>query len=66
MPSIALAQHDQMDGSVQGLLDLAFDPEFDSNNFFYLSFTVNLGTDVSSSDTLARCRCYSYKGRWCC
>ncbi|CAM9279443.1 unnamed protein product, partial [Hapterophycus canaliculatus] len=28
----------------QGLLGLAFDPEFHDNGFFYLSFTINLGT----------------------
>lgn len=33
----------------QGLLDLAFDPQFSSNNFFYISHTINLGDDVSSS-----------------
>jgi len=32
---------------MQGLLDFAFDPEFTTNKFFYLSFTINLGTDVS-------------------
>ena len=32
---------------LKGLLDLAFDPGFTTNNFFYLSFTVNLGTTVS-------------------
>ncbi len=31
----------------QGLLDLAFDPGWADNSFFYLSFTVDLGAGVS-------------------
>lgn len=38
MPSVPLAQ---------GLLDLAFDPKFTDNKFFYVSHTINTGTAVS-------------------
>lgn len=32
----------------QGLIDLAFDPEFSDNGLFYISHTINLGTWVSA------------------
>ena len=36
----------------QGLIDLAFDPNFSDNDFFYISHTVNLGTSVSAKSLL--------------
>eukprot|EP00752_Nemacystus_decipiens_P007896 g7055.t1 len=39
----------------RGLIDLAFDPKFSDNNFFYLSHTVNLGTSsVEQHNRLSR------------
>ena len=32
----------------QGLIDLAFDPDFSDNGLFYISHTINLGTWVSA------------------
>eukprot|EP00752_Nemacystus_decipiens_P008218 g7348.t1 len=43
-------------GLENGLIDLAFDPKFSENGFFYISHTVNLGTasDVQQHNRISR------------
>ncbi|CAM9766653.1 unnamed protein product, partial [Scytosiphon promiscuus] len=41
---VDISEGDFYEDFEEGLLGLAFDPEFHDNGFFYLSFTVNLGT----------------------
>lgn len=34
-------------------MDIAFDPSFDHNDFFYVSYTINKGSGVSFLDSTA-------------